>query len=400
MATATLRASKLRSLLTMLGIIIGVASVVTIVSIGEGIRRQITAQTSQSGPELITVRPGQPVQRNDEGAISGFSPFFSLTSGTLTEQDTEAIQAIPGVARFTPMNSVAGTLETNNRSFSQAVIIGAFADTAEILNQELAFGTFFAESDSSMAGAVIGRTVAEGLFNESGPIGKTFQLRGQAFVVRGVFDSFPESAIALSVNYNTAVFIPYDKSKELAAGQTNIFQILVRAANESEVEPVAGRIENALLANRDGQDNFTVIKQDENIEIIDTITFGLTAVITAVAAISLFVGGIGVMNIMLVSVTQRTSEIGIRKAIGASNQQILGQFFAEGAMLSVVGGALGVLAALLANYLLRVLTDLRPVITFDIVMIAALVSVVIGILFSIAPAFQAARKDPIVALKR
>lgn len=398
LALSSLRSSKWRSFLTMLGIIVGVVSVVTVVSIGEGVKHQVIEQMNQLGPDLITVRPGKVVNRDGDGTITGYNPIGFAAGGDLNESDWLGIRKIEKARLVVPMNLVPGILKSSeNRIYGDGVVIGAPAGTPEALNQEILYGTFY--ENSSKDAAVIGKRIAERLFQENVPIGKSFEFRGRNFIVRGVFDEFLTSPLVPGADYNNAVFIPYDVSKELTNGQTHIYQILVKPDKPENAPRVAANIQSSLKASRGGQEDFTVLRQDENLALADELLSLLTAMITAVAGVSLVVGGIGIMNIMLVSVSERTQEIGIRKAVGATNQQILSQFMLEAAVLSFVGGVIGVLGSLLTNYMLRIFTDIQPVITLPVVFIATLVSLVVGIIFGVAPALQAARKDPIDALR-
>jgi len=397
LALASLRSAKWRSFLTMLGIIVGVVSVVTIVSIGEGVRQHVSQQINQLGPDLITVRPGQVVSRDASGTVTGYDVLGLIAAGSLSEADWRGMEKVQDVRLTVPMNLVPGVLKTNDNTYSDGIVIGAPPGVPEVLNKEVEYGTFYNENGKEAA--VIGKRIAERLFKENIPIGKSFEFRGRNFIVRGIFEEFETSPLVPSADYNNAVFIPYDVSKEVAGGQTQIYQVLLKPSTPDKAEQVAKDIKAGLKASRGGQENFTVLKQDENLALTSSLLRMLTAMIAAVAAISLIVGGIGIMNIMLVSVSERTHEIGIRKAIGATNQQILSQFLLEAGVLSLVGGVVGVFFAILTNYLLRITTELEPVITLQIVLLACLVSLVVGLFFGITPAMRAARKDPIEALR-
>ncbi|MBA3758220.1 ABC transporter permease [Candidatus Saccharibacteria bacterium] len=399
LALASLKSAKWRSFLTMLGIIIGVVSVVTTVSIGEGVKQQVNKQISQLGPDLITVRPGKVVNRDANGSVTGYNVLGLIGAGNLNETDWQGLQKIQNARLVVPMNLVPGVLKSSDRTYDEAVVIGAPAGVPEVLNQELAYGTFYENSDANKGTAVIGKRVAEKFFQENVPIGKSFEFRGRNFMVRGVFDEFPASPLTPTADYNNAIFIPYDISKEVAGGQTHIYQILLKPTSPDMAAQLSNDVRGSLKASRGGQEDFTVLRQDENISLADSLLTLLTTMIAAVAAVSLIVGGIGIMNVMLVSVTERTHEIGIRKAVGATNQQILSQFLLEAAVLSSVGGVVGVLMAVIVNYLLRIFTDIQPVITLQIVLVATAVSLVVGIMFGITPALRAARKDPIEALR-
>ncbi len=398
LALESLKSAKWRSFMTMLGIIVGVLSVVTIVSIGEGVKHQITEQINQLGPDLVTVRSGKVVNRGADGAITGYNFLGVLSAGSLNEDDWKGMQNNKEIKFAVPMNVVPGILTSSDKNtYGDAVTIGATPSTPDVLNQELDYGGFYGAD--SKDGAVIGKRVAERLFKENIPVGKSFEFRGKNFVVRGVFDEFAESPLTPTIDYNNVVFIPYDVSKELADGNVNIFQILVKPVDPTNASKVARDVHASLKASRAGQEDFTVLEQEENLKLAGSLLNLLTAMITAIAGVSLFVGGIGIMNIMLVLVSERTKEIGIRKAIGATNQQILSQFMLESAVISMIGGVTGVVFSLMANYALRIFTDVKPVITIHIVLLAVLVSILVGIVFGVTPAVRAARKDPIDALR-
>jgi putative ABC transport system permease protein len=398
LAMESVSSAKWRSFITMLGIVIGVISVVTIVSIGEGVKHQINEQITQLGPDLITVRSGKVVNRNSQGEITGYNVLGLISGGTLSENDWQGIQKNKDVNLTIPMNVVPGVLKANDgRVYDEAIVIGSPTGVPDVLNQELAYGGFY--SNESKDGAVIGTRIAEKLFQENVPVGKSFEFRGKNFIVRGVFEEFAESPLTPTIDYNNVVFIPYDISKEVSDGNVNIFQILLKPQSPDNANKLASDVQASLRASRAGQEDFTVLRQDENLKLAGSLLSLLTAMITAVAGISLFVGGIGIMNIMLVSVSERTKEIGIRKAVGATNQQILSQFMLEAGVISFVGGAVGVFFALILNYFFRIFTEIEPVITWPVVLLAILVSLVVGILFGIAPAVRAARKDPIEALR-
>lgn len=399
-AMDSIRSSKWRSFLTMLGIIIGVISVVTIVSIGEGVKKQISDQISRMGPDLITVRPGKADDRSLSSQLPGLGIATNFAGNSLTENDLKVAKELPDVAAAVPMSLVTGTPSTDKREFKNSLIFGTSEKLPDVINLKVEFGEFFSKDDKDKSVAIIGKTVAEELFQETVPIGRSMQIRGESFIVIGVFEEFETTSFAPSANYNNAVFMPFNTSKKLLNNQANIQQMFVKPDEPSKTDEVATNLEKQLLNSHAGQDDFSVLRQEDNLKITNSVLNLLTGLISGVAAISLIVGGIGIMNIMLVSVTERTREIGVRKAVGATNNQILSQFVIEAAMLSFVGGMIGVVGSIFANFLLRVTTDLEPLVTVPIMVIAVLVSLVVGVIFGTAPALKAARKDPIQALRQ
>ncbi len=400
LAYDAIRSAKLRSFLTMLGIIIGVMSVVTIVSIGEGVKQQVAGQINRLGPDLITIRPGKPIEKDKSGDVSGVNFMVAFAGNALTENDLKVARQTKGVASAVPMSFVTATPQVDSIKYSSGLVFGTTEGLPAALNQKVEYGEFFDASESEKPVAVIGVRVAEELFKESVPVGRSMKIRGETFVVRGVLEEFDTVALVPTTDYNTSIFIPFGAAKRLNNGQSNIQQIFVKPISPDTVTSTAVALQKQLLNAHAGQDDFTVLTQDDNLQVTTTILSLLTRLISGIAGISLLVGGIGIMNVMLVSVTQRTQEIGVRKAVGATNQQILGQFLTEAAVLSFVGGIVGIIGSVFANFLLRVFTELEPVITLPIIFASLSVAVVVGVIFGVAPALQAARKDPILALRR
>ncbi|CAN5712953.1 ABC transporter permease [soil metagenome] len=401
MARDSLRSSRWRSFLTMSGVIIGIVSVVTVVSIGEGLKQQIQANITNRGPEVITILSGHQIERNDEGGISYYNPLQSV-GFSLTEADLADVRDTVGVEEAVPFVRVSGVPMVNDDSMDNAMVIATDGDVPYALNQELRFGTFLDDEQTSgnRRFAVIGKRVAETLFNDPAPTGRSFEIGDQSFTVRGVFSEFESSALAFtSPDYNNVIFVSYEDNKRISSNGQHIYQILVKPSNPQHAFQTAQDIDTALAQSRDGFRDYSVIQQSETVSLYEGLLNALTTAIAAIAAISLFVGGIGIMNIMFVSVSERTGEIGVRKAIGATNGQILSQFMIEAIALSSIGGLLGVLASFLVNYLLRISTDLQPVILPQMMIIATAVAFLVGVIFGTVPAIRAARKDPIEALR-
>jgi putative ABC transport system permease protein len=270
---------------------------------------------------------------------------------------------------------------------------------ADVLHQKISYGEFFDEDSPDQNVAVIGADVAHNLFGELNPVGQTIHISGDNFIVRGVLAQTSGGLLSVAqTDFNAAVFIPTKAALVLTNDKTNILQVLARS-DSKDLNETQNDIHKVILKNHQGQEDFTVLKQYELLNIASSTVNIITNFVSAIAAISLLVGGIGIMDIMLVSVTERTREIGVRKAIGATNRQILAQFLIEGSALSIGGGIIGIGVALLINLLLRLYTHLGPVITLPIVILAFIVSVALGIIFSVAPALKAARKHPIDALR-
>jgi putative ABC transport system permease protein len=392
------RTTKLRSFWTMLGVIIGVASVITIVAIGTGIKRQVSDQIHHFGNNLITVRPAQ-IQTNSTAGASGLSIISGLsTTGSLTDKDVKAVSQVPGVAASAPLTALGGDIRGNTGRYDKAFVIGTSGDLPSLINQYSAYGGFI-DDDAGGNVAVLGQRAAEHMFDVDVPLGRTVTVHGEHFIVHGVFNQFTAAPLSQGLDFNDAVFIPNDKAEELSNSTAPTYEILARPDRSDNTRTVADGIRKALARNHGGDSGFTVLTGNQNLAASDQILSLLTKLIAGVASIALLVSGIGIMNVMLVSVSERKHEIGIRKAVGATNRQVLSQFMIESSVLSLWGGIIGIILAFLMELILRLFTDLTPVISWQVVVLATGVSLLVGIVFGTVPAVKAARKDPIEALR-
>lgn len=400
LAVRTMRSAKWRSLMTMTGIILGIVSVVTTLSLGEGIKRQVLRQVSSQGGDLITVRPGNLLKRDPDGQIAGVAGLDKLTfpSGSLSQQDLDLIATTEGAGEVTPLLAIDSGVSHDDQVYSAGLLLGTTDNFPDVIGRPLAHGNFFEARDRDRRVAVIGRRVAEELFKENVPIGRSLTVRGKDFVVKGVLDDFPAPVLGLTPDYNRAIFIPYAIGQQLESG-TQLAMVMVRPNSTVSSQALIERLSSRLYQAHGNQNDFTVLGQDENVQIITVVVDLFTTFIAGVAALSLLIGGVGIMNIMTVLVGERTREIGIRKAIGATNRQIASQFFAEALVLSLFGGIVGIVLAGATNLVLLTMTHLQPVITWQMLALAAGVSLSIGIVFGLAPALRAARKDPIESLR-
>lgn len=392
----SVRGAKTRNFWTMFGIIVGVASVITVVGIGEGVKQQISTQIHHFDKDLIVV---QPLKNSNSVQIKN-SLFSNLNyGGSLSNKDLNTIIKTEGVVSSAPLSIVTGSVKTDNGTYGGGSVIGTSPDLPALLNQSLAYGIFLSDQDVGNNVAVLGQNAAVKMFNDAVPLGRSFSFHGKDFVVHGIFNQFDATPLSQEADFNNSIFIPYDVAVTLSDNTASTFEILAKPSSIKQVSSVTANIKSALKASHNGDSDFSVMLQSQNLSGNNAIVDLITKLIAGVASISLLVGGIGIMNVMVVSVSERMHEIGIRKAIGATNKQILSQFIIEASFLSLTGGMIGIIIAYIIDIVLRLTTDLRPDISLRLVLLASGVSLVVGIIFGSLPALKAARKDPIDALR-
>lgn len=395
MAVKTLTANKLRSALTMLGIVIGNASVITMVGVGQGAQRYASEQFESLGPNVLFVIPGSDEARNRTIDIPR----------TLTLEDAEAIASqVPTVNAVAPQLQTQQLLTYSNKR-SNSLVVGTTPDFLPVRDFDVAQGRFFTETDVQRNNQVValGADVAKKFFGESEPIGQQIRIKNLSFQVIGVMES---KGAFLGNNQDDAVYIPITTMASRITGNTSpygteISFISATARDEASISAAQFQLSNLLRLRHKitTEDDFTVRNQKDALEIVGNVTGALTLMLAAIAAISLFVGGIGIMNIMLVSVRERTHEIGLRKAIGASQQDILVQFIIEAIILSAMGGVIGTAIGAGGVMLVSAATPLKAGLSTTAILVAVGVSGGIGLFFGVFPARQAAKLDPIVALR-
>jgi putative ABC transport system permease protein len=396
MALLSLRNAKLRSFLTMLGIIIGVSAVVSILAIGQGVKQAVQDQiTGVVNANAIAIASGKIDLKGGKGGASS-----SVGASTLTQKDVDALAKDAHVTAVAPMGIVSGIIAHGTATADGAILLATTPDFAKTQTLKFTGGRFLAPADNGKNVVVLGGQAAHDLFGNANPLGQTLTIRGQIFTVIGALKPSDSGASSLTgPSFDDAAYMPLDTAKTFSGGTPQILRILVQADNSADVSSVAADAKQTLLKTHGGQEDFTVLTQKDILATVDTVLSLLTTFIVAIASISLVVGGIGIMNIMLVSVTERTREIGLRKAIGASSATVLSQFLIEAIVLSLIGGALGILVAMGQASLAGKLAKITPVFTPGAITLAVGVSAAVGIVFGIAPAIKAARKRPIQALK-
>lgn len=394
-ALRALRRNKLRTLLTMLGMIIGVAAVIAMVGIGNGAKTQIENQIASLGENVIQIFSGSFTRG---GVHSGWG-----AAGTLTVDDAEAIQReIPGVTAVSPEVRSGTQIAAGNQNWSTQ-IQGESADYLTIRQWPLTDGAMFTEQDVRSANkvAIIGQTIADQLFPGEEPIGQILRIKSAPFIIVGLLKS--KGMSMMGSDQDDVVIVPYTSAMKRLFGMTTLRTINAQTATSSLLTPVQQQI-NSLMRQRHRiipgrDDDFTVRTQQEIADMATEQSKTMTYLLAAIAAVSLLVGGIGIMNIMLVSVTERTREIGIRMAVGARGYDILLQFLTEALTLSIIGGLIGIAAGMGASKIIEAVKHWPVATPYIWILASFLVSAAVGIFFGFYPARKASQLDPIDALR-
>ncbi|MEE8197176.1 MAG: ABC transporter permease [Acidiferrobacterales bacterium] len=381
-------AHRLRSALTMLGIAIGIAAVVLLTSIGEGVHKYVLAEFTQFGSNLIGVNPG----RTTTHGIPGMLP----TVRPLTIEDAEALRRVRYVIAIVPV--IQGNAEVEaRRKRRRTTINGVGPDFSKVFRFNVAAGRFLPPDDprAARAFAVLGTKLREELFGTANPLGERIRVGGHSYRVIGVME--PKGNI-LGWDVDDAVYIPTAKALELF-NRDSLFEIDVLYAPGAPAEEVVSGIRR-VLRGRHGREDFTITTQQQMLEVLDSILNILTFAVAALGGISLFVGGVGILTIMIIAVNERVSEIGLLRALGAGRRQILVLFLGEATVLATLGGLIGLVLGIGGAEILRLAVPDLPVHTpWVYVALAACLAVLIGLAAGVFPARRAARLDPVEALR-
>ncbi|MBI4532245.1 MAG: ABC transporter permease [Candidatus Latescibacteria bacterium] len=388
--------NKMRTFLTMLGIIIGVGAVIAMVGIGQGARSAVQAQISTLGTNLLMIFPGSTTQGGVRGGMG------SVTS--LTIDDAQAIAAeCPAVSRSMPSTRTFAQVVFSNRNWNTA-IQGVGPEFVDIRAWPVEVGSFITEDDVRTATkvCVLGKTVATNLFDEQNPVGQAIRIRNIPFTVIGVLAR--KGGSVMGADQDDMITAPYTTVQRRIRGRIlPIGMIMASAVSDENLHEARQQITDLLRVRHrltPGEDNdFTITSQAEIGAAAEESSKVMTTLLGSIASVSLIVGGIGIMNIMLVSVTERTREIGIRRAVGARRRDVLTQFLVEAIVISIIGGMIGIVLGLISSQMISKFAGWPSFITPDSILLAFLFSAVVGIFFGLYPAKKAAGLDPIEALR-
>lgn len=397
-ALQSLRMNRVRTGLTTLGIIIGVASITLVLSLGGGAQATVRQQVTKLGDNVLLVKPGT----NDERLLNmqAYNPYGIAVTTSLTELDLNTVQLLSGIDQVAPIMILDGSVKTlSNGSRAAAPIIATTPSLAAIIGLKTSTGQFI-DAQTARDTAVIGHKLAIELFGTDQILGQQILVKGRTHTIVGVVKDINAPVNLSGLDLDHTVYVSFDDGKSLNQGVAQIQQLIVTTTPGSDLEATRQSIESSLLKNHNDEHDFSVLAGQSIAEPSDSFFRTIVIITALVATITLVVGGIGIMNIMLVSVSERTREIGIRKALGATNRHILGQFLLETLIMCMGGGIIGLAIAYSLAFFIASQLSFQPAVTWQITSAGLGMALGIGILFGLYPAIKAARKDPIESLRQ
>ena len=396
-ALDSLHRNRARTFLSALGIAIGVASIVLIMSLTGGIGSLISASSDKNNANLILVRPSTGKELA-ENLIDELTANNQYAKSSLTLDDTTSIAKLGNIEAVAPIASNISAVTISDKSYQSINVVATNADLVKTAKLALKNGQFFEESGTHNNAAVIGHDLATKLFGTTDILARTFQYGDQKFIIIGVLEKTDSPINYNGVDFDNSILIDINFASSFESS-IQIQQINVRTTTTDSTESVAEEIKTKLTNSKKGDTTFQVLTGSSNFQPAGSLLSIISSMLTLVASISLIVGGVGIMNIMLVSVSERTREIGIRKAVGASSGNILLQFLFESIILSFIGGIMGIALGYATAFAISLITPFAPHISWSILGITCLTSLIVGVIFGVYPAAKAATKDPITSLK-
>ena len=396
-ALDSLHRNRARTFLSALGIAIGVASIVLIMSLTGGIGSLISASSDKNNANLILVRPSTGKELA-ENLIDELTANNQYAKSSLTLDDTTSIAKLGNIEAVSPIASNISAVTIGDKSYQSINVVATNADLIKTAKLALKNGQFFEESGTHNNAAVIGHDLATKLFGTTDILARTFQYGDQKFIIVGVLEKTDSPINYNGVDFDNSILIDINFASSFESS-IQIQQINVRTTTTDSTESVAEEIKTKLTNSKKGDTTFQVLTGRSNFQPAGSLLSIISSMLTLVASISLIVGGVGIMNIMLVSVSERTREIGIRKAVGASSGNILLQFLFESIILSFIGGIMGIALGYATAFAISLITPFAPHISWSILGITCLTSLIVGVIFGVYPAAKAATKDPITSLK-
>lgn len=394
-ALQNLRANRMRTLLTTLGIVIGVTSITLVLALGEGIRNSVGKQVDNLNSNIIIVKPG----RGETTNFSAYNPYNTSITTSLTERDNSTVQKIDNIKSTAPLMLLSGSIKNIGTSTADAPIVATTDDLVSVLDLKIHSGQFI-DDVTARDTVVLGQNLAIKLFGTDEAMGQAVLVKGRQHTVIGVVKNTKTPVNLSGIDLDNAAYVSLDDGKSFNQGIAQIQQLLIQVKDTNKLQETASKIDGVILRNHQDERDFAVLA-GQDIADSSSRFFGVITSLTAiVSVITLIVSGIGVMNILLVGVTERTREIGIRKALGATDHHIMVQYLIESLLICVAGGVVGVATAYVTAFLIGSQLSFQPSISPLIIGTGFGLALITGVIFGLYPALKAARKDPIDALRQ
>jgi len=391
---------KLRSFFAIVGIMVGITAVIVLVSIGNGVKSDVAKTVEGIGTNLIVILSGKiDIESSGFNQSQMGNPANFISGDILKREDVREIAKLGGVKAIAPIALASGSIRKDDE-VSSSTLIGTYPAMEQVMTGfEMKYGRFITDEDSDKRNIVVGNAVKEQLFaDKENIVGEKIIIGTDEYEIIGQLDKPQSSGELFSSDYESIAIISMDEAKRLNGDEDKIMRIAISASSPDIVDEVVERIKQDMLK-RHADDEFSVLTQEEMLDMLGDIIGILTTAVSAIAAISLIVGGIGISSVMFMSVADRTREIGVRKAIGATRGVIMTQFLIESVVLSIVGGAIGLLVALFVNKIVSERSVINPELTSSVIVLALGFCIGVGIVFGLIPAIRASTKDPVEALR-